>query len=392
MLFQTLDEKENCVAVYVDGCLTKELPKNLSKTWAYSAFLRDYEIEYAYLYAGGKSLDELVPSEIESAWIENNNKLKAFFRSFKIAKVSLEENCFFDLVPSRFLLEYCELKNKITEHVFDTSPRPKNYEFLQGLLKVNTDIRHRKLNINLNSISTKIHKPNIRSLVKTVRSSNPYIDYNIFGTKTGRLTTKKKSFPILTMNKECRTIIEPNNDLFLELDYNAAELRTLLALSGREQPVEDLHEWNAKNIYGGSQSREEAKKRIFAWLYNPDFKDCSLNKVYDRDIVLEKYYDGKHVTNPFGRKIESDHFHSVNLITQSTFADLFLRQKIKVDEYLKKIKSELAFSIHDCLVLDMTKDESKHASEIIDLFSKTELGNFKVNVKIGKNYGEMKSV
>ena len=54
----------------------------------------------------------------------------------------------------------------------------------------------------------------------------------------------------------------PQNDWFLELDYNAAEVRTLLALSGKDQPEEDIHEWNIKNIYDGDLTREEAKRKI----------------------------------------------------------------------------------------------------------------------------------
>jgi len=391
MLFQTLDDKESCIAVYAEGQLIKELPDNLTRTWSYSSFLKNRDIEYAYLYSQGKKLNELVPASIEPQWKNINAKLKAFLRSFKLAKVSLEDNCFFDLVPVRFLTEYCELKNIITQHVFDIFPKPENYEFLVELTKVLADIKSKKLNIDLNSIQHKMHKPNIRALIRSVRKSNKCVDYDIFGTKTGRLTTKRKSFPVLTMNKECRSILKPKNDFFLELDYNAAEVRTILALLDIEQPTDDLHEVHRKEIFNGELSREETKIKTFEWLYNPVCKNDKLDGLYSKERILNEYWDGERITNPFNRVIESDRFHAVNTIMQSTFADIFLRQKIKINKYLCDKNSELVLSIHDCVLLDMTREEKDIIPELIKLFTKTDLGDFRVNVKMGKNFGEMKN-
>ena len=103
-------------------------------------------------------------------------------------------------------------------------------------------------------------------------------------------------------------MIEPTNDFFIELDFNAAELRTLIALQGKTQPREDIHEWNIKNVYRGLVTREEAKKRIFAWLYNPDSKDYLSSRAYDRGSVVQKYFTQGQVRtfwdkiNPLGRE------------------------------------------------------------------------------------------
>ena len=43
----------------------------------------------------------------------------------------------------------------------------------------------------------------------------PYCKYSIFGTKTGRLINIPGSFPILTMDKDFRKIVEPTNDWFV---------------------------------------------------------------------------------------------------------------------------------------------------------------------------------
>ena len=76
------------------------------------------------------------------------------------------------------------------------------------------------------------------------------------------MTTQSNSFPILTLDKSYRSVLKPNSDWFVELDYNAAELRVLLGLSGKEQPEGDLHKWNVENVYKGEITREQAKKII----------------------------------------------------------------------------------------------------------------------------------
>ena len=45
--------------------------------------------------------------------------------------------------------------------------------------------------------------------------------------------------------------------------------------------------------------------------------------------------------------------------------------------------------IHDSLVLDFSLEDKKDLLEIIDVFSDTDLGKFKANVSIGKNFGNM---
>ena len=86
--------------------------------------------------------------------------------------------------------------------------------------------------------------------------------------------------------------MEPNNDWFVELDFNAAELRVLLSLANKSQPDMDIHKWNIQNIFGDQGTRSDAKKRAFAWLYNPQSEDHTMNRFYERDEVLKKYWDG----------------------------------------------------------------------------------------------------
>jgi hypothetical protein len=189
------------------------------------------------------------------------------------------------------------------------------------------------------------------------------------------------------MNSDFRSIIKPKNDYFIELDYNAAEARTLLSLGNKEQPKEDIHEWNAKKL---NISRDEAKKGLFAWLYGsrkPEYDRFS--DLYDIKSVLDKYYDGKCVQNPFGRKIEADAFHALNYLVQSTTADLVLRQILKIDSYLENRKTFVSFIIHDAVFLDVADNESEIIRDIHSLFANNNLDIFPVNLSRGQDFGSM---
>ena len=393
MYFQTLDDKGECVGVYKDGELYfNDLPQGMERTWKYAEYLEESDVEYASLYGGNRSLNDVCPAFLIDDWVAVEDKLKAYYRSFVLAKVNMDENCFFDLVPRTFLLEYCEIRNKITQYVFENYEKPQNYDFMVDLTKVLARIRHQKLNIDVSSLSKQAHLAKFRKAMKKFSQIDPYCRYNINGTKTGRLTTQKNSFPIMTMDKDFRSIVKPTNDWFVELDFNAAEVRTLMALGGSDVPLEDIHDWNVRNLFNAGVTREEAKQKFFSWLYDENKTSPRLSKYYDRDKVREMYWDGQVVKTMFGREIEADRSHALNYIIQSTTADLVLRQVVKIHDMLRDKKSFIAFTIHDNIVLDMTDEERYNIPMMIEEFSNTELGKFLVNVKAGKDFGSLRTL
>ena len=392
MLFQTLDDKRECPAVYSDGqFFYDQIPDGVTRSWKYTSYLKEYEVEYASLYCGGKSLGEACPEELQPQWEMIRDKLEAFHISFQEVGLNLNQHCFFDLVPRSFLREFCEVKNNITEYVFDSYEKPKNYDFLVSLAKVLADVAEQPLNINRDFIENNMANMRIRKLKRKLEGPN-HINYNLFGTKTGRLTTTRSSFPILTLDKNFRSILKPNQDIFVELDFNAAEMRTFLALADQEQPQIDIHQWIGKNIFGGVADRDKIKRSVFAWLYNPDAKNKYLDKMFNKSMVKSKFYQNNFINNTFGRKIECDDYHSLNYLIQSTTSDLLLRRMIEVDKLLKGRKSNVAFTIHDSLVLDFSSEDKDLLSQIIQTFSNTDLGWFKSNVSAGKDFGNMRSL
>ena len=389
MLFQSVDNKK-FIGIYVDGAIHREaIPEGLRATWGYCSFLPD-NITYANLYCEGRSLDEVCPEKLSLEWERASSGLRAQMAACREAKVDLYNNSFLTLIPEKLLLEFCEIKNQITEYVLTNYSRPKNYDFLLELEWLLASMRSHQVNLNLSALKPHLVSAHARAVYKRLKHAKPVIDYDAFKTKTGRLTTKRDSFPILTLSKIFRQAIEPNNDYFVELDFNAAELRTLLALSGKEQPAGDIHEWNIKNIYRGSVTREEAKKRIFAWLYNPESKDHLPNHAYNREKILAKHWDGERVETYFGREIKADRHHAVNYIIQSTTSDLFLKRTIDVGKILRGRKSYVAFTLHDSLVIDFAEEDKDILKQAVDAFEDTDLGKFGVNISVGENFGEMK--
>lgn len=399
MLFQTLDDKQECVGYYVDGDLHfhSPLPDNLSRTWSYSAFLKDRYIEYASLYCEGKSLDEVCPDHLKDDWADINKKLKSIISACFESKVSLKENCFFDLTPKRFLVEYCHLRNEITQHVLSSYKKPQEYEFYRRFSELLHDIKYRELNIKLDNIQNKLWKEEALSFYKKIANGKTNISYNMFGSITGRLTTAKDSFPILTFPKQYREILLPQNDWLVVFDMNAAELRTAMALVGKPQIEGDLHEWSAQNVFKGQLDRSEAKSTATAWLYDSHSAlsvkyDEELSSVYDKDTLLSKYWIDGRVQTPYGRSIEADRHHAISYLNQSSFIDLFHRQIIKVNDYLKNKKSFVSFMVHDEFVLDVCEDEKEHIIEVAKILQDTPYGAFPVNIKVGRNYGSLKKL
>ena len=318
--------------------------------------------------------------------------MRAYKKSFDIAKVDLREHCFFDLVPHSALVEFCEIKNQITEYVFENNEKPENYDYLSSAEKLLYKIRHQDLNINSTNCRGLFTNTSMRQGCQKLLNGPKHVDYNLFGTVTGRLTTQQGSFPILTMKKGYRRLIRPRNDWFISLDYNGAEARTILALAEQYQPEGDIHAWNIVNVFKkADMPREEAKTLFFAWLYNPDSREID-DTYYDRKKVLDKYYDGEYITTVFGRHIKVNDWKALNYLVQSTTADLVIERSIVIDKMLQGKKSFISHIVHDEVVIDFADEDRDMIVEIKETFSKNKLGEFNVNLKAGKNYYDLENL
>jgi hypothetical protein len=391
-VFTVLDSKKECLGYYYDGEIKEQKTDEQFITWSYRPHFHDDRIECVEIYAQGKSLTEICPEHLREEWRKLEERRTAFQNALVVSGVDLENVCVFDVIPKWFLKEYSQVKCDIIEWVFYNVEKPSNYQTSVNLEKLFAIIKNSPLNIDLAAMQGDVSSPVIRQNLKKLKMTNNMIGYNQFGSITGRLTLEKNSFPILNLSRSFRKILKPTNDLFVEFDYNAAELRTLLSLLGKEQPDEDIHDWNIQHIFHGLSTRAEAKRRVFAWLYNSQAKDFLLDKVYDRKEAVSKYWDGDCVTTPFGRTLPAQEYYALNYLIQSTTSDLVLEQVLRVQEFIAGMRSKIVFLIHDSFVLDIPAEERYNIPEIKKIFASNRFGNYRVGVRAGKDFGSMKEI
>jgi len=165
----------------------------------------------------------------------------------------------------------------------------------------------------------------------------------------------------------------------------------MISLMGQKQPQEDIHEWNIKNIFKEDISRAEAKQKFFAWLYNSENKTID-SEFYSKGALVEEFYceEQKEIRNPFGRRATCDRFHALNYLLQSSSSDNCLDRVNKIERFLRDRRSYVAFTIHDCIIIDLHRDDRALIPQLKQIFEDTKLGKFKSSCHIGKNYGNMR--
>ena len=381
-------QKVNNKTYFYQDQFVQSLPEGDKATWFFDNI--DMDSFYVQSVANQKVEDYLPYMEL-GEWSKINNKFISQKKALKTCNIHDED--MLSLLPESLVKEYYSFLNKATESFVKTNKVNSFNMHVSRVACLIEKIKTQRVRANFNNLTDAEEKnPRNKRILRKIKEGRRIIDYDVLGSKTGRLTNKSDSIPILTLKKELRSIIQPQNDLFAEFDYNAAEARVLLALCGVEQPEDDIHDWNIQNVFRGLGTREEAKVRLFSWLYNPNSDDHLLNRAYDRKRVLKEYYDGKVVKNIFGREIESDDFHALNYLIQSTCADLVLEQAVKLDNFLNGRKSKIAFIVHDSIVVDITKEDFNMMTAMLNCFADTRLGKFKVNISGGKTFGDMRKI
>jgi hypothetical protein len=301
-------------------------------------------------------------------------KFKNNIKSLYICKIKNQDILsFIDINDAKEY--YKEVKSAI-DYVVENNPLPKDYEYIKCAYVLSELIA-------LNKIKYEEKYVNIKY--------NPFTNYGRFG-------THPDSFNILSLKKDKRKYLTAEQDYTLfEFDYNAFEVRTLFAILGINQPEEDLYK-KLHDASGDTRSRDEFKSSLLSCLFSQNESKTILHKVLQAKDFYGKYpIINGYVENIFGKKMDSDQYHLMSRILQSTSAYIMFAQMLKIALFLclYKYKSKILFSIHDAVCIAIHKDETEIVELIKEIFTDVQIksinykSTFQCKIKCGKNYGEM---
>jgi len=217
-----------------------------------------------------------------------------------------------------------------------------------------------------------------KHVIKTFKPTDGvarHVEYNRFGTRTGRLTVARGP-NILTLRKDARNIVKsryPFGSVAM-YDFSALEVRLVLYEAGYRCDDVDLYGFLRDELYKGKVERDAIKQAVISELYGQNKFALGDNlgiggKVLDRFVRKIKTYfqfdnlkkrtkDGYvstgYVTNRYGRHITIDEplDHIIfNSYVQSTGVDVTL---LGFEELCKRLPEGCVplYLLHDALLID----------------------------------------
>lgn len=301
-------------------------------------------------------------------------------------------------------------------------------------------LRHRELGEYLKRFTKLV--PDIKGIVHPSYApgtkDDEFIDYNgeriqfakgIAG--TGRIQAKEPNPQQLP--KKARRVFTPHKStsVFLEADYDSAELRVCAALSRDEALATNLNNSDLHQVHADSWecSRDEAKTLIYATIYGASanklhivFTAAGIQTTTERCRTLQerlfaRYPDfakwredliknlpiTKRIVNPFGRPRyfwypSKDTPAALDFLPQSTVADIVWTRLPIVQAIARKYDGGLRTIVHDSFLFELPESEYTKASleirEALECTFDNIAPGFKlpVKMKVGPNWGELKKL
>lgn len=296
------------------------------------------------------------------------------------------------IVPISKQYEYCECLFESVRTYIEVSEESK---FESDMIKAYKTVE--EFGIGIKEQEFKQHfKVDNESF--SVRDGVVYTSYNLYNL-TQRPTNAFNGFNALSIpkDKEIRKCFVPQNDMFLEFDFDSYHLRIIANLVGYPIPSESFHSFLGKMYFQKEEltdeDYQESKKITFRQLYGgveEKYKHIDFLSSME-DYVNEqynRYRKDRGYVLPTGRIIKPNKsvtkYKLFNFIIQNLETKFNVEKILKIEELLKGKKTKLVLITYDSFLFDVSAKDGKGL--LIDIKNVLQENNMVVKYKYGKDY------
>lgn len=231
-----------------------------------------------------------------------------------------------------------------------------------------------------------------------------FSEYNLY-TLAGRPSNSFNGINLAAIHKTdgSRNCFIPRHDYFIEYDFNAYHPRILANIIEYDFGDDDVHTHFAKIYFNTDiitdEQYSESKSMTFKLLYkesSSDIKSEFIEKVQQlREFLWEKYNRVGYIISPISKRKLTNIKKSSQIlpylcqVIETERNALLINQ---ISEVLMGKKSRLVLYTYDSFLFDYSKEDGKEILSDIERILVTEEDErlYPVNIKIGKNYGNMR--
>jgi len=226
--------------------------------------------------------------------------------------------------------------------------------------------------------------------------SRIYSQYNLYNT-TSRPSNTYNSINFVALNKDDgeRNCYKPENDKFIEIDFQGYHPRLIGEMIGFEFPKDRNTYELLGELLGVSQ--QEAKELTFKQLYGGVWSEYQ-NKPFFKEVAM--YIDDMWDTYQYGGHITTENkifirdgldkmtpHKLLNYVIQSKETSTNVKLLELALNYLKDKKTKIVLYTYDSILLDYAFSDGDQM--LIDI---KNILYYPVNIKIGKNYHTLEKI